>query len=140
MLVKWQPFGSLLSNHDVFGDLLDTKSLARAREFAPRIEVRENDKSYFIDAELPGVEKEDFKLSVENNVLTLEGEKKLVQDEKEEGYYRSERRYGSFRRSFRLTDEIDGKKINANFKNGVLSIEIPKTEKAKPKQIEVKIN
>ena len=53
MLVKWQPFGSLLSNQDVFGDLLDTKLQARARAFAPRIEVRENDKSYFIDAELP---------------------------------------------------------------------------------------
>ena len=140
MLVKWQPFGSLFSNHDAFGNLLDTALPVRAHELAPRIEVRENEKSYYIDAELPGVEKEDFKLNVENNILTLEGEKKLVQDEKAEAYYRSERRYGAFRRSFRLTDGVDSGKIKANFKNGVLSIEIPKTEKAKPKQIDIKID
>ena len=138
MLVKWQPFGSLLNNHDIFGDFLDTTFPVRARDFAPEIEVRETENSFVIEAELPGLAKEDFKLTVENNTLTLEGEKKLAKDEKEEGYYRSERKYGSFRRSFRLTDEVDSKKIKADFKNGVLSVEIPKVEKAKPKQIEVK--
>jgi len=140
MLVKWQPFGSLLNHHDIFGDFLDTTFPVRAREFAPEIEVRETENTFVIEAELPGLAKEDFKLTAENNTLTLEGEKKLAKDEKEEGYYRSERKYGSFRRSFRLTDEVDSKKIKADFKNGVLSIEIPKVAKAKPKQIEVKVN
>jgi HSP20 family protein len=138
MLVKWQPFESLLNNHDVFSSIFDTRS-AGTREFAPQIEIRETDKNFVIEAELPGLTRKDFKLTVENNTLILEGEKKLSNEEKKQGYYRSERAYGTFRRSFRMTDELDSRNINADFSNGVLNIEIPKAEKAKPKQIEVKV-
>ena len=86
MLVKWQPFGTLLNHESVWENFLSDSFPVRAREFAPEIEVRETDKHFVIEAELPGMNKEDFKLTVENNILTLEGEKKVEREEKEAGY------------------------------------------------------
>jgi len=132
MLVKWQP----LLERDFFGDFLP----ARATAFEPRIDVKETDKSFVIEAELPGLNKDDFKLSIENNILTLEGEKKHEHEDQNDGYYRSERSYGKFSRSFRLTEEVDSSKVNAEYKNGILTIDVPKSPKAKPKQIDVKVS
>lgn len=135
MLVKWQPFGSLVER-DIFDDFMPT----RAARFEPRIDVKETDKSFVIEAELPGLNKDDFKLTIEDNILTLEGEKKHEHEQKNGGLYRSERSYGKFRRSFRLTDEVDRSKVNAEYKDGILTIDVPKSPKAQPKQIDVKMS
>lgn len=139
MLVKWNPFGSMLTDEAFLDDFFRTDLPARFNGFEPKIDIRETDKSYVIEAELPGLEKDDFKLTVEDGVLTLEGEKKMEHEEKNENYYRAERSYGSFKRSFRLSEEIDSKNIDAKYKNGILSVTLPKTEKAKPKAVDVKI-
>lgn len=139
MLVKWQPFGSILNRDSFFEDFFNTNLPTRRASFEPNIEVRETEKSYEINAELPGLSKDDFKLAVENDHLTLEGEKKYEREQKDEGYYRSERSYGAFKRVFRLTDSVDKKNIKADFKGGVLTITVPKSKEAKPKTIEVNV-
>jgi HSP20 family protein len=138
MLVKWSPFRSWLQPETLLDDLFAHDFPVRSTVFQPRIDVKETDKHFIIHAELPGLNKEDFKLSVENDSLILEGEKKYEHEEKGDEYYRSERRYGAFKRVFRLTDAVDRNKINAEYKNGVLTITLNKTEQAKPKEIEVR--
>ncbi len=135
MLVKFNPFGSAVARDLFFDDFFPVAQTS----FEPRIDVKENEKEFVVRAELPGLSKDDFKLSVENNVLTLEGEKKNEFEEKQDGYFRRERTFGAFRRSFRLTDSVDAKKIKAQYEQGVLNITIPKAEKAKPKLIEVSV-
>jgi HSP20 family protein len=95
---------------------------------SPRVDISEDAKSVFIHAELPGLKKEDVKVTVKDGVLVIKGEKK--QEEKTEGknYHRIERRYGTFSRSFTLGDHVDAENINANFENGVLSLTLPKVE------------
>ena len=107
--------------------------------WAPRVEVRETEKEIYIDAELPGIDKKDVKVEVRDNTLTLSGEHTQETEVKEGNYYRSERRYGSFERSFNLGDQIDTAKIDAAYKNGLLTLTLPKTEKALPKEIAVEI-
>ena len=106
----------------------------------PNVDIVENKDDYKLHADLPGLEKKDIKITVENGVLSISGEKKLDKKEKEKGkYYYYERSYGSFHRNFSLPDNVDEKSINANFKNGVLELTIKKAEKAKPKEIEIKV-
>ena len=139
MLVKYSPFGSLLKR-DFFLDDFFSPSLPAVRDdFEPRVDVQENEKEYVISAELPGLNKDDFSVKLEDNLLILYGKKKFVREEKDEASYRVERRYGDFKRSFRLTDAVDSKKISAEYKNGVLEVKIPKAEKAKAKEIAVNI-
>ncbi|MCH9007117.1 MAG: Hsp20/alpha crystallin family protein [Calditrichaeota bacterium] len=139
MLVKYSPFGSLLKR-DFFLDDFFSPSLPAVRDdFEPRVDVQENEKEYVISAELPGLNKDDFSVKLEDNLLTLSGEKKFEKEEKDEASYKVERRYGAFKRSFRLTDAVDSKKISAEYKNGVLEVKIPKAEKAKAKEIAVNI-
>lgn len=107
----------------------------------PNVDIVENDNDYTIHADLPGLEKKDIAITVENGVLTISGEKKRDKKErKKERYYYYERSYGSFCRTFALPENIDEKNIQANFKNGLLALTIKKTEKAKPKAIEVKVD
>ena len=140
MLVKVNPFNSLLNHHSLLDNFFQGNIAAPVHQFEPRIDVSESEKEFMISAELPGLSREDFKLTVENNLLTLEGEKKSELEDSGKGYYGRERLYGAFKRSFRLTDSLDSKKINADFKNGVLEITIPKAEKAKPKQVEISVS
>lgn len=140
MLVKWNPIGSLLNHNSLLEDFFGTDFPVRTQSFDPVIDVKETEKNFLINAELPGLNKEDFKVTVEDNSLILEGEKKTENEDKGDNTYRSERSYGAFRRVFRLTDSVNSKKINADFKNGILTITIPKTEKAKPKAIEVSVS
>ena len=140
MLVKWNPVGALLNHGSHLDDFFNTDFPVHSRGFDPVIDVKENEKDFIIHAELPGLSKDDFKLTVEDNSLTLEGEKKVEKEEKSDNSYRTERSYGAFKRVFRLTDSVDSKKIAADYTNGILSITVPKTEKAKPKQIEVKVS
>lgn len=108
---------------------------------APRIDVTETDKAFNLTAELPGVEEKDVDVSLSGNVLTIKGEKKSEYEEKDEkkNYHRVERSYGSFQRSLTLPEEVDQAKIDASFKNGVLTIEIPKTAEKTPEIQKIKV-
>jgi HSP20 family protein len=109
-------------------------------EWVPRVDISETDDAYIIKAEIPGVNKEDVKVTAENGVLTISGERKEEKAENNKKIHRVERLYGTFFRTFVLPDNVDESKINAEFKDGVLTLTVPKTEKAKPKSIEVKVH
>ena len=108
-------------------------------EWAPRVDITEDDSEFVIKAELPEVKREDVKVTVENGVLTLTGERKLEKEEKGRKYHRIERAYGSFARTFALPDDANGAKVSALFKDGILRVHLPKSEQAKPKAVEVKV-
>lgn len=109
-------------------------------DWEPLADITEDDKEYVIKAELPDVKKEDVKVTVENGVLTIAGERKFEKEETKKKYHRVERAYGSFVRSFALPDLAEGDRIKAEFKNGMLMVHVPKSEKARTKQIEVKVS
>ena len=109
-------------------------------EWLPLVDITEDDKQYLIKAELPEVRKDDVKVTVENGVLTLSGERKFEKEEKEKKYHRIERAYGSFTRSFTVPDDADDTKVSAEFKDGLLTVRLAKNEKARPKSIEVKVS
>ncbi len=127
---------------DLFGRFLydwDWPGLAPMHHgWMPSMEVSEKDDKILVKAELPGVETKDVDVTVQNNVLTITGEKKEEHEEKHEGYFHTERRYGSFRRDIQLPSGIDENHVEAACKDGVLTITLPKSEQAKPKKIEVK--
>jgi HSP20 family protein len=107
-------------------------------EWAPLVDITEDEKEYIIKTELPEVKKEDVKVAVENGLLTIVGERKFEKEENKK-YHRVERAYGRFVRSFIVPDAVDADKVSAEFKDGVLMVHLPKSEKTKPKQIEVKV-
>jgi HSP20 family protein len=115
------------------------KEAMTVTEWSPAVDITEDDKEWLVKADLPEVKKEDVKVTVENGVLTITGERKLEKEEKNKKYHRIERSYGNFLRSFTLPDAADGSKVNAEFKDGVLKVHLPKGEKAKPKAVEVKV-
>ena len=108
-------------------------------EWAPLVDIVEHDKEYLIKAELPEVKNDDIKVTVQDGVLTITGERTLEKEEKGRKYHRVERAYGRFARSFTLPEDADGNMVAAEFKDGVLKVHLPKSERAKPKSIEVKI-
>ena len=108
-------------------------------EWAPLVDISEDDKEYLIKAELPEVKREDVKVTAEEGTLTITGERKFEKEEKGKKYHRVERSYGSFVRNFSFPDDASPAKVSAEFKDGVLSVHLAKTEKAKPQQIEVKV-
>src|SRR5438270_11978432 len=108
-------------------------------EWKPLADITEDDREYVIKAELPELRKEDVKVTVENGVLTMSGERKFEKEEKKKKYHRVERGYGSFVRTFALPEDADADKIKAEFKHGMLEVHLQKNEKAKPKQIEVNV-
>lgn len=116
------------------------RNLMQKLAATPAVDVAEGDKAYEITAELPGMDQKDIEVNVANGGLTIRGEKKEEKEQKQQDYYVSERRYGSFERYFGLPEGIDASKIEASFKNGVLKVTLPKTAEAqKPaKKIEVK--
>ena len=107
--------------------------------WTPRVNVSEKGSEYEITAELPGIKKEDITLDLKDNRLTIKGEKKAEKKEEKENYLRVERSYGSFERSFYINDDVDVANVNANYKDGILHITLPKKEEAKPKQIKVEV-
>ena len=107
--------------------------------WAPTMDVIEKDESILLRAELPGMQEEDVEITVENRHLTIQGEKKFAHEESEGNYRRLESRYGSFYRTFSLPSSVDQERIDAHFSKGVLEIELPKAEQAKPKKISVKV-
>jgi HSP20 family protein len=103
------------------------------------VDISEDDKEYLIKVEVPGVNKEDVRVTVENGILTITGERKEEKEEKGKKFHRVERMYGTFLRTFTLPDGTAGDKISAEFRDGILKVHLPKSEEAKPKSIEVKV-
>ena len=147
-LTKWDPFRELEDMtqrlNRIFGHSLVSKEKGteamRVAEWAPAVDVSETDAEYVIKAELPEVKKEDVKVTMEDGVLTLQGERKQEKEEKGKRYHRIERSYGSFMRSFDLPDNVDSTKAKAEFKDGMLTLSLPKAEKAKSKSLEIKVS
>jgi HSP20 family protein len=108
--------------------------------WAPAVDIYEDENSFMIKAELPEVKREDVKVNLHENTLSITGERRIENEERREGYHRVERSYGQFYRSFTLPPNVNTEEIGAEFKDGMLRLTIPKKEEAKPKQIEVKIS
>ena len=144
---EWNPFRELDEVHNRLSRFLGTNTSRNgdAREeitvaaWAPLVDIIEDDKEYLVKAELPEVKKSDVKVRVENGVLYLSGERTLEKEEKSKRYHRVERAYGSFTRSFSLPEDADAQQVNAEFKDGVLSVHVAKSKNARPKFIEVKV-
>ena len=117
----------------------EKKEAIAVTEWSPLVDITEDDKEYVVKAEIPEMKKEDIKINVHDDVLTVSGERKYEKEEKGKKFHRVERAYGSFMRSFALPENADGSKISAEYKDGVLKVHLPKSEQAKKKAIEVKI-
>ena len=115
------------------------KEALTVAQWSPLVDITEDEKEYLIKAELPDMKKEDVRLTVENGVLAISGERKFEKEEKGRKYHRIERAYGSFVRSFSLSEDADGSNVTANFKDGLLQVHLPKSVKAKQKTVEIKI-
>ena len=122
---------------DMFPDIRNRVDDLDLMEWRPVVDTYEKDDAIMINAELPGVKKEDINIDVKNNILTLSGERKDESDVNEDNYYRSERFYGKFQRSFTLPDNVDADKVDATYKDGVLEVKIPKTGQSSTKKIEI---
>jgi HSP20 family protein len=145
--MRWDPFRELEEMSDRLNRMFarpatrtNGKETMVVADWTPTVDISETDGEYQIKAEIPDVKKEDVKVTLEDGVLTIQGERKQEKEEKGKKYHRIERSYGSFVRSFSLPDVIDEEKVKAEFKDGVLSLHLPKSEKAKPKAIEVKVS
>lgn len=146
----WDPFRQLEEMHNrltsFFGQrspLLRGPGEAEEMTFTtwtPRVDVAEDDKEYVISAELPGVKKEEVKVSVEDRVLSISGERKSEREEKGKKYHRIEQTYGTFMRSFTLPEGAAGEQLSADFRDGVLKVHVPKEKGTKTKAIEVKVS
>ncbi len=146
-LMRWDPFRELEEMSDRLNRMFarpatrtNGKETMVVADWTPTVDISETDGEYQIKAEIPDVKKEDVKVTLEDGVLTIQGERKQEKEEKGKKYHRIERSYGSFVRSFSLPDVIDEEKVKAEFKDGVLSLHLPKSEKAKPKAIEVQVS
>ena len=145
-LLRWDPFRELEEMSDRLNRVFarpttrtNGKETMIVADWTPTVDISETDGEYQIKAEIPDVKKEDVKVTLEDGVLTIQGERKQEKEEKGKKYHRVERSYGSFVRSFSLPDLIDEEKVKAEFKDGVLNLHLPKSEKAKPRAIEVKV-
>lgn len=148
-IVRWEPFRDLVSLQDRMNRLFDSsyrgvgaageEDWALGGSWAPAVDIFEHEGNIVLKAELPGVDTKDVDVRVENNVLTLKGERKFDTEVKRESYHRVERSYGTFTRSFTLPTVVDTGSIKAEFKEGVLRVTLPKREEAKPKQIAISV-
>ena len=135
MLTLWDPFAELNRAHRNFFPSEWSETPAK---FRPLVDVYEKEDAFHIKAELAGVKPEDVKIEIHNNVLTVSGERNLEKEDEKNGYRRVERRYGSFDRSFSLPETVESEKIDADFKDGVLTVILPKRAESQPREIEVK--
>jgi HSP20 family protein len=146
VLARWEPFREFATLQDrinrVFRDSYSGTGQDEAlttSSFAPAVDVYEDEHKVSLKIEVPGIDEKDIDVRVENNTLTVHGERKIEKEEKEENYRRVERQYGSFTRTFTLPTTVDTENVSANYDKGVLKISLPKRAEAKPKQIKVNI-
>jgi HSP20 family protein len=146
-IVRYDPFRDLRNLQDDVNRLFtgnvarvfDEEGIARG-SWSPSVDIFENKDQIVLEAELPGMNREDFDLSVENNVITLRGERRFEKKEETDNYHRVERAYGSFLRSFTLPNTVSAEGATAEYRNGVLRVVIPKREETKARRIEIKSN
>ena len=146
-LVRWDPFRELEEVSNRLNRMFvrpawptsHGKETMIVAEWTPCVDISETATEYQVKAELPEVKKEDVKVTLEDGVLTIQGTRRHEHEEQGKKFHRIERSYGSFVRTFSLPDVIEEEKVNAEFKDGVLNLHLPKSEKAKPKTIEVKV-
>ena len=149
-IVKWEPFRDMVALQDRMNRLFDDSlrgwrggsaedDWALGGTWAPLVDIYEEEGNLVLKAELPGVDPKDVDIRLENNTLTLRGERRIDTEVKRESYHRVERDYGSFRRSFTLASVVDQEKIRAEYKDGVLKVTLPKRDEAKPKQISIAV-
>jgi HSP20 family protein len=149
-LIRWNPFREMDDIQRRMSSLLEGNLFRRSNltnseenisvpEWAPLVDVIEDEKEYLIKVELPEVQKDDVKVTVENGTLTISGERKAEKEEKGRKFHRVERYYGRFERTFGIPDDAEAGDVKAEFKDGVLRVRLAKSEKARPKQIEVKV-
>ena len=140
-LVRWDPFREVNATRqldNLFGRWPSwTERPTSTSAWTPNVDIFENENELIVKAELPGVDPKDVELNVEKNVLRISGERTLEFEEQKENYHRVERAHGSFSRSFSLPQLVDDSKIEAEYKDGVLTVHVPKHEKAKPRQIKI---
>jgi len=147
-LTRWNPARDLEEIQSRLSNVLGLttfrkdgdRDLTTLTEWAPPVDITEDDKEYLIKTELPEVRKEDVKVTVENGILSISGERKFEKEAKGKKYHRVERAYGNFVRSFGLPDDVDANKVDAKFSDGVLTVHVAKSEAAKPKQVEIKVS
>ena len=137
-ITRIDPFRELASFFGNFAEP-DGKEKLTAGNFVPPVDVYEDEQNLILKLEIPGVEESDLNVSVENNTLTVQGERKFEKEEKEENFHRIERRYGSFTRTFKLPNTVDSDKVEASYDKGILKITLAKRAEAKPRQIKVGI-
>jgi len=145
VLTRWEPFRVSTLQDRINRVFRDSYSQAGQDEsltsstFAPSVDVYEDEHNVTLKIEVPGIDEKDIDVNLENNTLTVHGERKIEKEEKEENYRRVERQYGSFTRTFTLPTTVDSEKVSANYDKGVLKITLPKKAEAKPKQIKVNV-
>ena len=146
VLTRWDPFREFATLQDRMNRLLRDSYGSEGREealttstFAPPVDVYEDEHNVTLKIEVPGIDEKDIDVRIENNTLTVHGERKFEKEEKEENYRRVERQYGSFTRTFTLPQTVDQDSVQADYEKGVLKIKLAKREEAKPKQIKVNV-
>jgi HSP20 family protein len=145
-LVKWNPRRSYLSRwnewdnflNDFFGD--HWENTVNNHNWSPAVDIKEDDDKFTLLADLPGLSKKDIKINVKENMLHITGERSVEKKDDRDDYYRIERRRGRFNRSFRLPDSVIENEIKAKFKDGVLSVSLPKSEEVKEPELEITVN
>jgi len=143
-VVRWDPFRDLNMLQDRMNRLFEDANRnwksdepASTTTWSPAVDIFETESEIVVKAEVPGMERKDITLNLENNVLTLRGERRFLKEAKEENYHRIERSYGGFSRAFSIPVTVDDEKIRADYQDGVLKIVLPKKEQLRPKQIKI---
>lgn len=138
-LIRWTPWHELESINRQLSRMLDESPDGEERgNWLPAVDIHESEDMFTVEAEVPGIDKKDIKVSVENGMLTISGERRYEKETKEENRHRIERSYGRFTRSFALPTHVDSAKVVAKVEDGVLRVTLPKVEAVKPKSIEVR--
>jgi HSP20 family protein len=142
-ITRWDPFRDVVALQNrvnsLFREMNEGDSPLTTASFVPAVDIYEDAKKVVLKLEVPGMEEKDLDIRVENNTLTVTGERKLEKDEKEENFHRIERRYGSFYRAFTLPSTVDTENVQASYNAGVLKLELNKKPEAQPKQIKVNL-
>lgn len=136
-LIHYDPFSSIKAFEDVVSSILNQPQTARP--WSPAVDIAETEEALVLKADLPDVKLEDIEVRVENETLTLKGERRFEKEEKSKGYHRIERSFGTFMRSFSVPPSVEADKVAADYKNGVLTVTLPKKEAAKPRQVKVQV-
>ncbi len=146
-LIKWDPFRELedVSSHlnRIFGRSVGraaSDEMLATADWMPSVDISETDTAYQVKGEIPGVKKEDVKVTIENGMLSIQGERKQEKEEKGKKFHRVECSYGNFVRSFRLPDDADEAAVKADFKDGMLNVTLPKSGKSKQKSVEIPVS